>query len=50
VINLDDADYCFSCSLSTIEPENDEAIIFDKKVITKRKVAWYARQPFTYTY
>jgi alkylated DNA repair dioxygenase AlkB len=50
VINLDDADYCFSCSLSTIEPENDEAIIFDKKVITKRKVAWYARQPFTYNY
>ena len=50
VLNLEDADYFFSCLLSTIEWKNDEAIIFDQKVITKRKVAWYASQPFAYTY
>ena len=50
VLKLEDADYFFSCLLSTIEWKNDEAIIFDKKVITKRKVAWYASQPFAYTY
>ena len=50
VLNLEDVDYFFSCLLSTIEWKNDEAIIFDKKVITKRKVAWYASQPFAYTY
>ncbi len=36
--------------LNTIEWRNDEAIIFGKKIITKRKVAWYAEQPFAYTY
>jgi len=50
VLNTDDADYFFSCLLNTIEWKNDEAIILDKKVVTKRKVAWYASQPFKYTY
>jgi len=50
VLIADDADYFFSCLLNTIEWKNDEAIIFDKKVVTKRKVAWYASQPFKYTY
>ena len=50
VLIADDADYFFSCLLNTIEWKNDEAIIFDKKVVTKRKVAWYASQPFNYTY
>lgn len=36
--------------LKTIEWRNDEAIIFGKKIITKRKVAWYAEEPFEYTY
>ena len=50
VLSTNDADYFFSCLLSTIEWKNDEAIIFDKKVMTKRKVAWYASQSFNYTY
>lgn len=33
-----------------IEWQNDEAIIFGKHFITKRKVAWYAEKPFEYTY
>lgn len=30
--------------------KNDEAKIFGKHYITKRKVAWYALKPFTYSY
>lgn len=30
--------------------KNDESIIMGKKIITKRKVAWYADLPFEYTY
>jgi alkylated DNA repair dioxygenase AlkB len=33
-----------------IEWKNDEAIIFGKHIITKRKAAWYADEPFKYTY
>ena len=30
--------------------KNDEAIIFGKRIITKRKVAWYGEKQFDYTY
>ncbi len=30
--------------------KNDEAVIFGKRIITKRKVAWYGDQAFEYTY
>lgn len=36
--------------LATIEWKNDETVIFGKRIITKRKVAWYADMPFSYTY
>lgn len=36
--------------LNTIEWKNDEAIIFGKLVVTKRKVAWYGDDHFEYTY
>lgn len=36
--------------LEKIEWRNDEAIIFGKRIITKRKVAWYGEEPFEYTY
>lgn len=36
--------------LNTIEWRNDEAIVFGKKIITKRKVAWYGDKAFEYTY
>jgi alkylated DNA repair dioxygenase AlkB len=36
--------------LNTIEWKNDEAVIFGKLIVTKRKVAWYADQKFEYTY
>ena len=36
--------------LKTIEWKNDEAVIFGKRIITKRKVAWYGDMDFEYTY
>lgn len=36
--------------LERIEWRNDEAVIFGKRIITKRKVAWYGEEPFSYTY
>lgn len=50
VMQLGDADQYFNSLLQNIEWKNDEAIIFGKKIITKRKVAWYGEQPFPYTY
>ena len=34
----------------TIEWKNDKAVIFGKRIITKRKVAWYGDREFEYTY
>ena len=36
--------------LNTIEWKNDEAIIYGKLIITKRKVAWYGDPGLAYTY
>ena len=44
------ANYYLETLLNTIEWRHDEAIIFGKKIITKRKVAWYGEKPFQYTY
>lgn len=45
-----DALYYLNTLLETIDWRNDEAVIFGKKIITKRKVAWYGSAPFEYTY
>lgn len=44
------ANYYYDCLMNNIEWKNDEAVIFGKHIITKRKVAWYGDQPFEYTY
>lgn len=44
------AQHYFERLLNTIEWQNDQAIIFGKKITTKRKVAWYGNQAFEYTY
>jgi alkylated DNA repair dioxygenase AlkB len=36
--------------LATIEWRNDEAVIFGRHILTKRKVAWYGDDGFSYTY
>lgn len=50
VFTQTEADFYLKALLDTIAWKNDEANIFGKKIITKRKVAWYAEQPFQYTY
>lgn len=50
IMNKKEADYFYQKLLETIDWKNDEAIIFGKKIITKRKVAWYAEENFNYTY
>jgi alkylated DNA repair dioxygenase AlkB len=44
------ADDYFDRLMHTIAWENDQAIIFGRRIITKRKVAWYGDQRFEYTY
>lgn len=44
------ADFYLHRLLETIEWRNDEAVIFGKKIVTKRKVAWYGEKPYAYTY
>lgn len=44
------ANFYFNRLLETIDWRNDEAVIFGKKIITKRKVAWYGERAFEYTY
>ncbi|MDF4222746.1 alpha-ketoglutarate-dependent dioxygenase AlkB [Maribacter sp. M208] len=50
ILNEEDAIHYLNVLLNKIEWKNDEAIIFGKKIITKRKVAWYGEKPFQYTY
>lgn len=50
VFDSKEADYYFDKLLNTIDWRNDEAVIFGKKLITKRKVAWYGEKSFEYTY
>jgi alkylated DNA repair dioxygenase AlkB len=45
-----EADNFLQYLLKEIAWQNDEAIIFGKKIITKRKVAWYGSRAFEYTY
>lgn len=46
----DKADHYLNRLLETIEWRNDEAVIFGKKIITRREVAWYGEKPYGYTY
>lgn len=50
VISAKQALHYFECLMESIAWENDQAIIFGKLIITKRKVAWYGDKPFDYTY
>ena len=50
VLQLLQSQFYFEKLLSEIPWRNDEAIIFGKHIITKRKVAWYAATAFNYTY
>ncbi len=44
------ADVYLDKLLHQIQWQHDEAFIFGRHIITKRKVAWYADQDYSYTY
>ncbi len=50
ILPLAQATHYYQRLLDTIAWKNDEAIIFGKHFITKRKVAWYGDTEFSYTY
>ncbi|KXO81695.1 DNA methylase [Acinetobacter venetianus] len=50
VVSSQQADHYFDVLLRSIEWENDQAIIFGRQIITKRKVAWYGDRGYEYTY
>jgi len=50
IMSLSKSDHYFKILSENIKWKNDEAVIFGKHIITKRKVAWYADKPFEYTY
>ncbi|MBT2770693.1 alpha-ketoglutarate-dependent dioxygenase AlkB [Halomonas sp. ISL-60] len=41
--------YLIKC-LSELSWEHDRAFIYGKEIVTKRKIAWYADEPVSYTY
>jgi alkylated DNA repair dioxygenase AlkB len=50
VFNKAEADFYYERLLKDIAWENDQAVIFGKLIVTKRKVAWYGEKSFEYTY
>lgn len=50
IMDNESAENYFSLLMNNIEWRNDEAIMFGKHIITKRKVAWYGDDNFPYTY
>ena len=50
IMPIDDSDYYFNRLLLNIDWRCDQAVIFGKVIETKRKVAWYAEEFFSYTY
>lgn len=50
ILEQEQAQYYLDRLLNSIDWKNDEAIIFGRHIVTKRKVAWYADTGFEYTY
>ena len=50
VFNQQIADEWLLVLTQTINWKPDEVMMFGKRIITKRKAAWYGDQPFPYTY
>ncbi|HLP39487.1 alpha-ketoglutarate-dependent dioxygenase AlkB family protein [Lacibacter sp.] len=50
IMSVDKANQYYNCLLNTIEWKNDQAFIYGKMILTKRKVAWYGDSAFQYSY
>ena len=50
ILNSQQCAFFYEAFVRNIHWKNDEAFIFGKHIITKRKVAWYGESEFSYTY
>ena len=50
ILDKKQCEFYYQKLMATINFKNDEAIIFGKKIRTKRKVAWYGESEYSYTY
>lgn len=50
VVPKSESERYFQSLLSEIVWRHDEAVIFGRRIVIKREVAWYADEPFAYTY
>lgn len=50
ILNLDESNFHLSNLINKIEWKQDEIFMFGKKIITRRKVAWYGDKGLQYTY
>ena len=49
-LNAQQANFYFDKLLETVPWQHDEAVIYGKRIITKRKIAWYGDENYAYTY
>jgi alkylated DNA repair dioxygenase AlkB len=50
ILNKEESDYYYSRLLNEIDWQHDQAFIYGKLIVTKRKVAWYGDECFDYKY
>ncbi|MBK1897661.1 alpha-ketoglutarate-dependent dioxygenase AlkB family protein [Chryseobacterium paridis] len=50
IFSQKESDFYYDYLFNQIPWENDEAIIYGKLIVTKRKVAWFGEKAFEYTY
>lgn len=50
ILTPTEAQHCYTHLFRDIPWKNDEAVIFGKRIVTARKVAWYGDSNFSYTY
>ena len=50
IMDTESSSRYYEVLMNEIEWRNDEAVIFGRHIVTKRKVAWYGDQSFEYTY
>lgn len=50
LMSVDTANSYLETLLNKVEWKNDEVVVYGKRIITKRKTAWYGDKNFEYTY
>ncbi len=50
VFSKEESIFYLQTLLRSIDWKNDEVVMYGKRIVTKRKVAWYGRAGFSYTY